>query len=122
MWSKLRSARLRAKCLGNPSKPFSGNCGSSLNGSVHVSLRPPVWKKPRRSYAPHSGTCLYKPAFPEGEEYRGRASAHARAMWHHLGWRTDQIPLLPHQMRETIAAEWFSCGWQEFFDLVEFTG
>jgi len=65
---------------------------------------------------------LYKPAFPEGEEHRERASAHARAMWHHLGWRTDQIPLLPHQMRETVAAEWFSCGWPEFFDLIEFTG
>jgi hypothetical protein len=65
---------------------------------------------------------LYKPAFPEGEEYRQRALAHARAMWNHLGWRTDQIPLLPHQMRETIAAEWFSCGWPEFFDLIEFTG
>jgi hypothetical protein len=64
---------------------------------------------------------LYKPAFPEDDQHRERALAHARAMWNHLGWRTDHIPPLPHQMRETIAAEWFSCRWAEFFDLIEFT-
>ena len=64
---------------------------------------------------------LYKPAFPQDEEHRERALAHARAMWNHLGWRSDQIPLLPHQMREAVAAEWFSCKWAEFFDLIEFT-
>ena len=64
---------------------------------------------------------LYKPAFPDDEEHRERAVAHARAMWNHLGWRTDQVPLLPHQMRETLAAEWFSCRWAEFFDLIEYT-
>ena len=64
---------------------------------------------------------LHKPAFPEDPEHRERALAHARAMWNHLGWRTDQVPLLPHQMRESLAAEWFSCRWPEFFDLIEFT-
>jgi hypothetical protein len=42
-------------------------------------------------------------------------------MWNHLGWRTDQVPQLPHQMRESLATEWFSCRWPEFFDLIEFT-
>jgi AbiJ N-terminal domain 4 len=64
---------------------------------------------------------LYKPAFPEDDQHRERALAHARAMWNHRGWRTDHVPLLPYQMRETLAAEWFSCRWAEFFDLVEFT-
>lgn len=64
---------------------------------------------------------LHKPAFPEDQEHRERALAHARAMWNHLGWRTDQVPLLPHQLRESLAAEWFSCRWPEFFDLIEFT-
>jgi hypothetical protein len=64
---------------------------------------------------------LHKPAFPEDEEHRERALAHARALWNHLGWRTDQVPLLPHHMRESLAAQWFSCGWPEFFDLIEFT-
>ena len=52
---------------------------------------------------------------------RERALAHARAIWNHLGWRTDQVPPLPHQMRESLAGEWFSCRWPEFFDLIEFT-
>lgn len=64
---------------------------------------------------------LYKPAFPEEQEHRERALAHTRAIWNHLGWRTDQVPLLPHQMRESLATEWFSCRWPEFFDLIEFT-
>jgi len=64
---------------------------------------------------------LHKPAFPEEQEHRERALAHARAMWNHLGWRTDEVPLLPHQMRESLAGEWFSCRWPEFFDLIEFT-
>jgi hypothetical protein len=64
---------------------------------------------------------LHKPAFPEDQEHRERALAHARAMWNHLGWRADQVPLLPHQLRESLAAEWFSCRWPEFFDLIEFT-
>ena len=64
---------------------------------------------------------LHKPAFPENDDHRERALAHARAIWNHLGWRTDQVPPLPHQMRESLAAEWFSCGWPEFFDLIEFT-
>jgi hypothetical protein len=64
---------------------------------------------------------LYKPAFPEDNEHRERARAHARALWNHLGWRTDHIPQLPHQMRETLAAQWFSCRWTEFFDLIEFS-
>ena len=64
---------------------------------------------------------LHKPAFPEDQEHRERALAHARAIWNHLGWRTDQVPPLPHQMRESLAAEWFSCQWPEFFDLIEFT-
>ena len=64
---------------------------------------------------------LHKPAFPEDQEHRERALAHARAMWNHMGWRTDQVPLLPYQMRESLAAEWFSCRWPEFFDLIEFT-
>ena len=64
---------------------------------------------------------LHKPAFPENDDHRDRALAHARAIWNHLGWRTDQVPPLPHQMRESLAGEWFSCGWPEFFDLIEFT-
>jgi hypothetical protein len=64
---------------------------------------------------------LHKSAFPEEAEHRERALAHARAMWNHLGWRTDQVPLLPHQMRESLATEWFSCKWPEFFDLIEFS-
>jgi hypothetical protein len=64
---------------------------------------------------------LHKPAFPEEPEHRERALAHARALWNHLGWRTDQVPPLPHQMRESLATEWFSCRWPEFFDLIEFT-
>jgi hypothetical protein len=64
---------------------------------------------------------LYKPAFPEDNEHRERARAHARALWNHLGWRTDHSPQLPQQMREILAAEWFSCRWAEFFDLVEFS-
>ena len=64
---------------------------------------------------------LHKPAFPEASEHRERALSHARAMWNHLGWRTDEVPPLPHQMRESLAAEWFSCRWPEFYDLIEFT-
>jgi AbiJ N-terminal domain 4 len=64
---------------------------------------------------------LHKPAFPDETEHRERALANARAMWSHIGWRIDQVPLLPHQMRAAIAAEWFSCRWPEFFDLIEFT-
>jgi AbiJ N-terminal domain 4 len=64
---------------------------------------------------------LHKPAFPDEAEHRERALANARALWNHLGWRNDQLPLLPHQMRAAIATEWFSCRWPEFFDLIEFT-
>jgi len=64
---------------------------------------------------------LHKPAFPEESEHRERALANARAIWNHVGWRTDQVPQLPYQMREAISLEWFSCKWPEFFDLVEFT-
>ena len=64
---------------------------------------------------------LHKPAFPDEVEHRERALANARALWNHLGWRIDQVPLLPHQMRAAIATEWFSCRWPEFFDLIEFT-
>jgi AbiJ N-terminal domain 4 len=63
---------------------------------------------------------LHKPAFPNESEHRERALASASAIWNHLGWRTDQVPSLPHQMREAIATEWFSCRWPEFFDLIEF--
>jgi len=64
---------------------------------------------------------LHKPAFPDEAEHRERALANARALWNHVGWRNDQVPLLPHQMRAAIATEWFSCRWPEFFDLIEFT-
>ena len=64
---------------------------------------------------------LHKPTFPNEDEHRERALAHARALWNHLGWRTDQVPQLPHQMRESLATEWFSCRWHEFFDLIEFS-
>jgi len=64
---------------------------------------------------------LHKPAFPDETEHRERALANARAFWNHVGWRTDQVPALPHQMRAAIATEWFSCRWPEFFDLIEFT-
>jgi hypothetical protein len=63
---------------------------------------------------------LHKPAFPDEIEHRERALANARAIWNHVGWRNDQVPLLPHQMRAAIATEWFSCRWPEFFDLIEF--
>jgi len=64
---------------------------------------------------------LHKPAFPDEVEHRERALANARALWTHVGWRNDQVPPLPHQMRAAIATEWFSCRWPEFFDLIEFT-
>jgi hypothetical protein len=64
---------------------------------------------------------LHKPAFPDDSEHRERALANARAIWNHVGWRTDQVPQLPYQMREAISLEWFSCKWPEFYDLVEFT-
>jgi len=64
---------------------------------------------------------LHKPAFPEELEHRERALANARALWSHLGWRIDQVPQLPHQIRAALATEWFSCRWPDFFDLIEFT-
>src|SRR5215471_15527019 len=80
-----RELRKFSQRIGAREPPNSGLDGASPE------LRTALWN------------VLYKPAFPEGEEHRQRALAHARAMWNHLGWRTDQIPLLPHQMRETIA-------------------
>jgi len=64
---------------------------------------------------------LHKPAFPEELEHRERALANARALWNHMGWRSDQVPQLPHQIRAALATEWFSCRWPDFFDLIEFT-
>jgi len=108
-----------------PGKPFATIQRELRKFSQRIGARQPA-NSGLEEASPELRTALwnvlYTPAFPDGEEYRQRALAHARAMWNHLGWRTDQIPLLPHQMRETIAAEWFSCAWPDFFDLIEFTG
>jgi hypothetical protein len=107
-----------------PGKPFETIQRELRKFSERIGARQPP-KSGLEEASPELRTALwnvlYKPAFPQDDEHRERALAHARAMWNHLGWRSDQIPLLPHQMRETIAAEWFSCKWAEFFDLIEFT-
>ena len=113
-------ARLRAV----PGKPFATIQRELRKFSQRIGARQPP-RSGLEEASPELRTALWnvlhKPAFPEEEEHRERALAHARAMWNHLGWRTDQIPLLPHQMRESLAVEWFSCRWPEFFDLIEFT-
>ena len=107
-----------------PGKPFATIQRELRKFSQRIGARP----SPRSGLeeaSPELRTALWnvlhKPAFPNEDEHRQRAVAHARALWNHLGWRTDQVPLLPHQMRESLATEWFSCRWPEFFDLIEFT-
>jgi AbiJ N-terminal domain 4 len=107
-----------------PGKPFGTIQRELRKFSQRIGARRPP-KSGLEEASPELRTALWnvlhKPAFPEEQEHRERALAHARAMWNHLGWRTDQVPQLPHQMRESLAAEWFSCRWPEFFDLIEFT-
>jgi len=107
-----------------PGKPFTTIQRELRKFSQRIGARPPP-RSGLEEASPELRTALWnvlhKPAFPNDDEHRERAVAHARALWNHLGWRTDQVPLLPHQMRESLATEWFSCRWPEFFDLIEFT-
>ena len=105
-------------------KPFASIQRELRKFSQRIGARPPP-RSGLEEASPELRTALWnvlhKPAFPNEDEHRERALAHARALWNHLGWRTDQVPQLPHQMRESLATEWFSCRWHEFFDLIEFT-
>ena len=105
-------------------KPFVSVQRELRKFSQRIGARPPP-RSGLEEASPELRTALWnvlhKPAFPSEDEHRERALAHARALWNHLGWRTDQVPLLPHQMRESLATEWFSCRWHEFFDLIEFS-
>ena len=105
-------------------KPFVSVQRELRKFSQRIGARPPP-RSGLEEASPELRTALWnvlhKPAFPSEDEHRERALAHARALWNHLGWRTDQVPQLPHQMRESLATEWFSCRWHEFFDLIEFS-
>ena len=105
-------------------KPFVSVQRELRKFSQRIGARPPP-RSGLEEASPELRTALWnvlhKPTFPNEDEHRERALAHARALWNHLGWRTDQVPQLPHQMRESLATEWFSCRWHEFFDLIEFS-
>ena len=107
-----------------PGKPFATIQRELRKFSQRIGARQPP-RSGLEEASPELRTALWnmlhKPAFPNEDEHQERAVAHARALWNHLGWRTDQVPPLPHQMRESFATEWFSCRWPEFFDLIEFT-
>jgi hypothetical protein len=44
----------------------------------------------------------------------------ARAIWNFLRWATDEIPYYEKDIRPILKAQWFRCGWAQFFDLLQF--
>lgn len=46
--------------------------------------------------------------------------ANAKALWAHINWRADEIPIYAVDARKLLKPFWFGSPWEDFFDAYEF--
>jgi AbiJ N-terminal domain 4 len=78
-------------------------------GEASPELRTALWNLFHRRLIPETGNNKWTVS-----------QASARAIWHFLRWATDEIPHSEYDIRRTLKAQWFSCEWAKFFDLLQF--